>query len=178
MSYQEKRDPSLSCHRTFLDTSYDGNFMANVGWEETSRDHPVLQFLFSSENIEQMSQAISRALEGVDPQGRTIRVSNEAIAGVLSSVYRFGTRSQIGDIHSRFIVPQEQLRCDVQSIVTQSLNIIITQLKNQIEMEAYNKTLTVWTTVLGDFNDQGLRSHAPIKIRRRHPQYMAFQMNY
>jgi len=58
------------------------------------------------------------------------------------------------------------------------MNIIISQIKNQTEMEEQNKKLTVWSTLLGDFNKEGLRSHPPIKIRRNHPQYMAFNMNY
>jgi len=54
----------------------------------------------------------------------------------------------------------------------------LSNIKNQMEMEQANKKLTVWTTLLGDFNKEGLRAHAPIKLRRRHPQYMAFNMNY
>ena len=37
-------------------------------------------------------------------------------------------------------------------------------------MEENNKKLTIWTTVFGDFNSHGLRSHAPIKLRERKPQ--------
>lgn len=125
-----------------------------------------------------MSETITRALDGVDPQGRKIVIDHERIAQVLSNVYRFGTRTNIGDIHSRFIVPPSELRCDLRSIVNQALNIIITQIRNQIEMETHNKSLTVWTTLLGDFNEHGLRAHAPLKIKRKHPQYMAFNMNY
>ena len=152
--------------------------MANVGWEQTSEGNQELQFLFSKENLDSMSQVITQALQGVDPEGRSIIVSHENIASVLSNVYRFGTRAQIGDIYSRYIVPQEELRCDLRNLVNQALTIIITQIRDQIQMETYNKSLTVWTTVLGDFNEHGLRGHAPIKIRRKHPQYMAFNMNY
>ena len=41
-----------------------------------------------------------------------------------------------------------------------------------------NKKLTIWNTVYGDFNKEGLRGHSQIKIREKHPQYMAFNMNY
>ena len=30
----------------------------------------------------------------------------------------------------------------------------------------------------GDFNKEGLRAYPPIKLRNKHPQYMAFNMNY
>ena len=37
----------------------------------------------------------------------------------------------------------------------------------------------IWTgTLYGDFNKAGLRRHPKIKLRERHPQYMAFNMNY
>ena len=168
----------MNCCTSLVNTSLDGNYMANVGWPTTNEGNQALEFLFSEENLQNMSDTITRSLDGVDPQGRSIRVSPENIARVLSNVYRFGTRTQIGDIHSRFIVPPSELRCDLRNIVNQALNIIITQIRNQTEMETYNKSLTVWTTVLGDFNEHGLRGHAPIKIRRKHPQYMAFNMNY
>lgn len=168
----------LTCCKSFINTNNDGNYMANVGWEQTHSGNETLDFLFSLKNLQNMSDMITRSLVGVDPQGRNIRVSHENIAQVLSNVYRFGTRTNIGDIHSRFIVPQAELRCDVRNLVNQTLNIIITQIKTQMEMETQNKSLTVWTTLLGDFNEHGLRGHAPIKIRRKHPQYMAFNMNY
>ena len=63
-------------------------------------------------------------------------------------------------------------------MINQTVNIIVSAIKDEIEITEQNKKLTAWTTVLGDFNEQGLRSHAPIKLRERHPQYMAFNMNY
>lgn len=96
----------------------------------------------------------------------------------MSNVYRFGTRTNIGDIYSRFIIPQEQSRNDMRTIVNQTINIIVSNIKNQMGMEEANKKLTVWTTLLGDFNKEGLRAHGHIKLRRKHPQYMAFNMNY
>jgi hypothetical protein len=128
--------------------------------------------------LDSISKAITKLLEGVDPQNRPIIVSNENIASVMSNVYRFGTRTNIGDIYSRFIIPQEQARNDMRTIVNQTINIIVSNIKNQTGMEEANKKLTVWTTLLGDFNKEGLRAHAPIKLRRKHPQYMAFNMNY
>jgi len=159
-------------------TSFNGNFMANVGWDVTADQNEQLDYLYSDSNLDQLSKTITSALQGVDPYNRNIIVSKENIASVLSNVYRFGTRQNIGDIHSRFIIPQSQPRCDIRSINNQTMNIIISQIKNQTEMETNNKKLTVWSTLLGDFNKEGLRSHAPIKIRRNHPQYMAFNMNY
>lgn len=159
-------------------SSFNGNFMANVGWEVTNEGNPAIDFLYSEDNLNELSKAITYALQGVDKYNRKIIVSNDNIASVLSNVYRFGTRQSIGDIHSRFIIPQSQPRCDLRSINNQTINIIVSQIKNQTEMEENNKKLTVWSSLLGDFNKEGLRSHEPIKIRKKHPQYMAFNMNY
>jgi len=165
-----------SCYPSFLNSSNDINFMSNVG--QMNDQDPNLVYLLSFENINTMSQQITKALDGVDPLGRKIIISPEQIASMVSSVYRFGTRPNIGDIHSRYIIPPSQSRCDIRSIINQTLNIIITQIRDQVEMETNNKKLTIWTTLLGDFNSHGLRSHAPLKIKHKHPQYMAFNMNY
>jgi hypothetical protein len=45
-------------------------------------------------------------------------------------------------------------------------------------MDENNKKLTIWTTVLGDFNEHGLRSYAPIKIRENNINKVRFNMNY
>lgn len=160
------------------ETSYNGSYMANVGWEQTSSGNCQVESLYSDAVLQSISEAITKSLEGVDPQNKKIIVSKENIASVLSNVYRFGTRQNIGDIHSRYIVPQAEPRCDMRSIINQTINIIVSNIRDQTEMEQNNKKLTVWTTLLGDFNKEGLRAHPPIKIKRRHPQYMAFNMNY
>ena len=60
-------------------------------------------------------------------------------------------------------------------MITFNLN----QLKNTIEIEQCNNKLDIWNgTLYGDFNKAGLRRHPKIKLRERHPQYMAFNMNY
>lgn len=169
---------SIPTYSSLNNTNYNGNFMANVGWEETSSDNCVLDSLYSEPVLESISKTITNSLRGVDPKNRPIIVSKENIASVISNVYRFGTRANIGDIHSRFIVPQAIERNDFRNIINQTINIIVSNIKNQMEMEQNNKKLTVWTSLLGDFNKEGLRAHAPIKIRRKHPQYMAFNMNY
>jgi hypothetical protein len=169
---------SIPSYTSLNNTSYNSGYLANVGWEETNQGNFQLDALFSEENLKTMQKAITRALDGVDPEGRNIIVGLENIASVMSSVYRFSTRPNIGDIHTRYIIPQAELRCDIRSIINQTINIIVSNIKNQTEMETNNKKLTVWSTLYGDFNKEGLRSHAPIKIRRKHPQYMAFQMNY
>jgi len=156
--------------------SCDDSYLAHVGWDYTVNANT--QKLFSKDNLDSISREITKALEGVDPQGRSIRVPHERICEVLSSVFRFATRPNIGDIHSRFIIANSQKRCDTRDIIDQTINIIVRSITDETETIENNKKLTIWSTLYGDFNEQGLRAHAPIKIRRKHPQYMAFNMNY
>ena len=157
---------------------YDANFYAHVGWEQTSDESEVLGYLFSNNTLDLISNEISNALRGVDPEGRRIVIPHDKIANVLSSVHRHGTRTDIGDIFTTFTIPDMQSRNDVRNMINQTLNIVVSAIKNEVEITENNKKLSVWNTVLGDFNTQGLRQHAPIKLRTKHPQYMAFNMNY
>ena len=156
----------------------DTNFYAHVGWEQTGSDSDVLSYLFSNKTLNVISNQISDALRGVDPQGRRIIIPNDKISNVLSSVFRFGTRTNIGNIYSKDTIPQNENRNDVRNIINQTINIIVSAIRDEIEMIENNKKLTAWNSVLGDFNSQGIRQHAPIKLRNKHPQYMAFNMNY
>jgi hypothetical protein len=157
---------------------HDTNFYAHVGWEQTSDDSVALNYLFSNNTLNLISNEISNALRGVDPEGRRIIIPNDKIANVLSSVFRNGTRTEIGNIYSTFTIPDIQSRNDIRNIINQTINIVVSAIKNEIEIIENNKKLSVWNTVLGDFNTQGLRQYAPIKLKTRHPMYMAFQMNY
>jgi hypothetical protein len=151
----------------------------NVGWDLTKEDNAKYAFVFSQENMDYLSATISDALRGVDPQNRKIIIPDDKIANVLSTVYKYATRANIGDIHSRFIVGPTETRNDIKNINNQTINIIVSAIRDEVEMAEQNKTLSVWDqSLLGDFNRQGIRAHAPIKIRKRTPQRMAFNMNY
>jgi len=170
--------PTFSQLKNYHDTPTENAYNAFVGWAETSDHDPFVCALYSSSNIKSLSDAITNALQGVHPENKKIIVPDETIAQMLSNVYRNGTRPNIGDIHTRYIIPQNEPRCDLRSINNQTINIIVRSIKDEFQTIEQNKRLSVWNSVYGDFNKEGLRAHAPIKIRRRHPQYMAFNMNY
>ena len=149
-----------------------------VGWEQTIEGNEKVAFIFSQKNINYLSQTITEALRGVDPEGRDIIIPDDKICNVLNSVFRDGTRPNIGDIYTRYIIPPIQTRNDIMDINNQTIAIIVDYIKNEIGMTENNKKLTVWNSLYGDFNEAGLRAHPTIKIRKRHPQYMAFNMNY
>jgi hypothetical protein len=162
----------------YVNTSTDMSYMAHVGWRETSSGCKVLDFLYSPSNLQNLQKTLKELLKDVHPEGKTIVVPEKQIAEVLSNIYQNQTKQNVGDIYSRYIIPQEQERNDVQSINKQTIQAIYNMLKTQFEVEANNKKLTIWNSLYGDFNDQGLRAHPPIKIRKKHGQYMAFNMKY
>jgi hypothetical protein len=66
----------------------------------------------------------------------------------------------------------------VNDLINQTVSVIVNDVKNNIEMENNNSQLNIWNSVLGDQNSLGLRSHAPIKIRKKKPQSLMFNMKY
>jgi hypothetical protein len=45
-------------------------------------------------------------------------------------------------------------------------------------MDENNRKLTIWTSVLGDFNNHGLRQYTDLKIREKNINKVRFNMNY
>jgi len=157
------------------DVSNDSAF---VGYAQNYEISPLHQQVFSDENISKLSAIITESTKGLDPEKRNIVVPPGRIAQVLSSFFRDGTRTHLGDIYTRFIIPQDRARNDLENINMQTLNVIISTIRDEYETIENNKRLSIWTTVLGDFNSHGLRSYPVLKMRRRMPQRMMFNMNY
>jgi hypothetical protein len=167
-TYVENNIPNV----TYLDNSY----MKHVGWTGTVDDRMNYNSLWAPARLQLIQQKITQLLQGVRSDGRNIIVPIDVIGNVLSQVYETNS-PQVGSIYSRYI-QENPGRNDVRDIVDRSINIIVSQIKNEILNEQNNKRLTIWNTVLGDFNSQGLRAHAPIKIRKKRPATMQFNMNY
>ena len=155
------------------------NGIQYVGWDYTKEENEKYAFLFSQTNLDYLSSTISDALRGVDPQNRKIIIPNDKICNVLSTVYKYGTRANVGDIYSRYTVGTIDTRNDIKDINNQTINIIVSAIRDEVEMTENNKKLSVWDqALLGDFNRQGIRAHGPIKIRKRRPQPMYFFESY
>lgn len=156
----------------------DTGYKKYIGWEGTIGGDVNFDFLFEKERMLMYQQKISQLLQGVSPDGRPIIVPLETIGSVLFQCYQTN-RPQVGDIYSRFIQEGiETYRNDIAEIVDRTINIIVSQIRNEFEITANNNKLTVWNSLYGDFNKQGLRAHPPIKIRKRRTMPMAFNMNY
>ena len=141
---------------------FDDNYHRHVGWEQ----YQNLNNLFTQDSIDYISQQISKNLEGLNPDGKKMVVSDKSIAQVISSVYQ-DRQNKIGDIYTLFNIPETQDIDMIDYIILRTIYIITTELRNEYEVINNNRKLTAWTTVLGDFNQNGLRSHDNIKVRQR-----------
>jgi hypothetical protein len=135
------------------------------------------QKMFSPENIDQMSRKITQLLQGVDEKNRKIVVPKDTICSILSNI-NDNYRPEIGCIYSRFTQPGSGSGNETQNIINQAINVIVSDVKVNMGMDQSNSQLSIWTTVLGDFNEHNLRSHSKIKLREKRPQPMMFNMTY
>lgn len=152
----------------------DLNYLRYVGWDESN---VCINSFFSPQTVALISKKVTQLTLGVDEKNRPIIVPDERIVEVMDGVYQ-GFRPSIGDIYSRFIVPNHEQEDAVQSMIDQTIEIITSNVKNMLEIEKNNKKLTAWVQVYGDFNTQGLRAHSIITTRDRKPTTMQFNMNY
>jgi len=156
---------------------YNNNFIKHVGYSDGVPDEQsCAQIYFSQQNVTKLSKKITELLMGVEKNNRPIVVPDTNISNVMSTVYD-NYIPEIGDIHTRYIIVNKNTN-QIDKMNDTVINIIVTNIKNELEIEENNKKLTIWTTVLGDFNKHGLMSHSKIKLREKRPQSMAFNMNY
>jgi len=138
----------------------DYNYMRYVGYTESNT---CIQALFSKENIEYISKTVTNLTRDVDCSGRPIVVPNKIICSVLDDLYQ-GYRPSVGDIYTRYSIPTDCPIDMVNEITNQAIEVIVNDISVNIGMEQQNAQLNIWNaTLLGDFNEKGLRQHAPIK---------------
>jgi hypothetical protein len=87
---------------------------------------------------------------------------------------RFRTITDSG----KYSVVNPNDRDDYNYIVDMTISFLVREIRNDIEMAQNNEKLTIWTTLLGDFNEHGLRQYPPIKVRNKRPDPMLFHMRY
>jgi hypothetical protein len=156
-------------------TYYDQNYYRYVGYGYAP--NACYSLLFSKETVSFISKKITELTLGIDPKNRPIIVPDDKIIDVLNQIY-FSFRPSTGDIYGRYNIPTNEDENYVKSIVDQCIEVIFSDIKNSIGMEQYNSTLSVWTTLLGDFNEHGLRSHPPLKISKNRDYRPYFFENY
>jgi hypothetical protein len=152
----------------------DFNYLRHVGWSE---DNECIKKFYSKPTIKLISKKVSELTKGVDPLNRTIVVPDYRICEVMDGV-RQGYRPTVGDIFTRYIIPNNEQADVLQSLIDQTIEIIVSNIKNSLGMEQENSKLSAWVQVYGDFNPHNLRQHSIIKTRERRPATMQFHMNY
>ena len=150
------------------------NFTRYVGYQESS---PCLALFFSKQTVKMISKKITELLEGVDQLNRRIIVPDKTIEHVMDQIY-YSFRPATGDIYTRYIVRNNENDNYFQQMIDQTIEVIVSDVRNNLGIEQNNSKLNIWTTVLGENNPEGLRAHSQITIRNRHPEYMQFNMNY
>ena len=146
-----------------------------VGYKD---NNPCIEKYYSNENVRKISKKVTELLMGVHPENRPIIVPDSTIYNVLDSIYQ-NYRPPTGDIYGRYNIPSgTTTESYVQDMIDQVIEIIYSDVKNNLEVEYNNSKLSKWVTVLGDFNDNMLRSHPILKIKKRRPNPMEFNMNY
>lgn len=154
------------------------DYMRYVGWNYTVGLSPVYSLFFSPETVRKISQKVTQLLAGVDPTGRPIVVTDRVICHVMSQAFDSRT-PKVGDIHTRYIIPDEAPRDDLQTYINRTIETIVMAIKTEFGMIECNSKLSIWdASLMGDFNRKGLRQHPPIKVSEKHPMRMMFNMNY
>lgn len=152
----------------------DYNYLRYVGWSE---NNACMRKFFSLPTVKLISKRVTELTRGVDKKNRPIIVPDVRICEVMNSVY-WNFRPPTGDIFTRYIIPNDEQPNMVQSMIDQTIELITSFIRNQLEMEQNNQTLSAWVQVYGDFNTAGLRQHGPIKTQEKKPNTMEFNMNY
>lgn len=153
----------------------DQNYYRYVGWKMS--ENAFDRAFFSKQTVEYISSKVSDLLKCLRSDGKTIKVTDNVIANVMSNMY-ITYRPQLGNMYFMLTQPQDQPRDDMKTLCDLTIQMIYDYIKNEYEMDENNKKLTIWTTVYGDFNEHGLRQHAPIRVNENPINKLRFNMNY
>jgi len=161
---------------TFVGDKYDSHYLSNVGWEKINETNTGYRLFFSTENINRISLKICKLLREA---GHSIVVTPEVITNVMSDVIDKHT-PEIGDIYTRYTIPLKDPRNDISNLNDRVVNIIVNTIVNEQDQIKWNESLTIWDTVLGNFNRHGLRAHSIIrkKDNDRFKQAYVYNWNY
>ena len=154
---------------------YNDNYIRYVGWSVS--EQPFDRKFFSKDTIENIKTKTSNLLRCLRSDGRPIVVSDRVIAHVMSQIYE-KYRPQLGDMYTMLTIQAAEPRDDLKLLTDLVVETIYKNIVEETQMEENNKRLTVWTSVLGDFNEHGLRQYTTIKTVKDNINKVRFNMNY
>lgn len=147
-------------------------YTRHVGYRTTNEAMAA----YASKDTARFIQAkIDQLLRPDFPQG--IHVPLDKIIHLMNMVYE-AYRPSTGDPMTRYNIESDENYNCVDEMINQVISIAASRIRTDLQTERYNSTLTVWDSLLGDYNRQSLRAHAPIKLNRRRPPSMQFFSNY
>lgn len=150
------------------------NLQPNPGMQQ------MYEELFNPVTISMISNKITELLQGVDEGGKDIIVSPENICGILSSVLNnYNAIDDHAGLNTMFQMTTTNGNLTLkEKCIIGTINIIVSHVRTETERIKCNKSLTIWDTVYGDFNDKGLRAHPPLKIQNNNVNKPEFHMRY
>lgn len=150
-------------------------YIKYVGYDDSFM--PTVRSLFSESTVRFIQKMVFDMSKAYFPQG--VLVKCYIIASVLDTVFN-NFRPPTADIYSRFVIPVDDVANNdyISNIISQTARIVLDDVVNSLGMERTNQNLDIWTTVLGDFNKHGLRSHDQIKTLENKPPSGLFFENY
>lgn len=157
----------------------DQNNLRFVGWSKNRLSTGCLDELFSCETVDTISRKVTELTMGIGEEGRPIIVPDSTICSLMSDVM-INQRPKVGDIYTRFIIPDSGPRDDVSEITQKVIEIIYRNIKNSLGMEKCNSKLSIWDTIYGEGNPRQLQAipHGFAKISHKRPMVGFISMNY
>lgn len=161
-------------YNQFVGEQYDNRYLAYVGYDKFAQWSDPNSYFFSTQNMEALRKEI---MERLKPTGQNIRVTDEVLSNVMSNIAS-NNNPVIGDIHTRFVVPNARARDDLASFNEQVITVIVNTIMDEYETTKLNQRLSIWSTVYGNFNPEGLRAHSKIKYKENDYIKGVFMENY
>jgi len=150
-----------------------------VGWVQ-SVSPASYRDLFKAPTLRYIKQTCANYLETLF--GQPYVVPDEEILGMIQSVWNAEKGGNRSDIYTEdvFRLPQNEPYADYRRIVEITIEAIVRQIRNSVEMQECNYKLDIWSQLYGTGNKFGLQAYSLPKkaIRRKRPTPMLFNMNY
>ena len=160
-----------------VNSEYDERIDPNqyVGWSTITEWAPLPREVFTKRTVKIIQQKVYEYL--LKAMSKKIIPSERIVIISLYGVYE-NHIPRTGDIYGKYLVVDESQRDDYGYIVDKTISLLITGIQTDIEMQEANSKLSIWNSVLGDFNENGLRQFPPIKLREKGPDRFLFHMRY
>ena len=164
---------------TVIDTNLEYSTLIDpsqyIGWSTITEWNGLPRQVFTKYTLKVIQEKVYEYL--LKAMKKKIIPSERIVIIALYGVYE-NHIPRTGDIYGKYLVVDQTQRDDYGYIVDKTISLLIDGIKNDIEMTDANSKLSIWNSVLGDFNENGLRQFPPIKLRNKGPDRMLFHMKY